>query len=160
MPVLIDGFPTTIVFDGCSLTICVKTLTPPEMDSGGSIDINGMTPTTRKFRLRAPKRLISLNSMSLTAAYDPIIYDQGMIVARARVGAIQSFTVVFSNGDTLIFYGFVEKISFQEIKEGEQPMVNITITPTLWNGTFTADGCPTEVSPFLGVGNGYSFRTC
>lgn len=160
MAIQIDGFSTYITFNNCSLTICQKTITPPEIDSGGSIDIGGMLPAARKYRLRAPKQLIQLNTMQITAAWDPLVYTQGMIAAAAVVGSNQSLTLTFANLDTLQFYGFVEKLTFQEVKEGEQPMVTLAITPTLWNGDFAASGCPIEVEPVFTRVDASTYRSC
>ena len=159
--VLIDGFVTSLTFGGCTLTICAKSITPPEMDSGGSIDITPMV-TGRKYRIKSPKYLINLNSMNVTAAYDPVVYSQGMVISSRAVGSNQLFVLTFPDGSTLEFWGAVEKMTFGENKEGEQPTVTLMITPTLWNGTFSAAGCPLEVSPAFTAGsqNQGNYRLC
>jgi len=159
MPVIIDGFSTRLSYGTCTLAVCTKTVTPPEIDGGGSIDLTHMGAS--RWRQKAPKFLQSLNSMMITGAYDPLVYGQTFAFP-GRLNSIQLFSLTFPDGSGIVFWGFIEKLTFQEIKEGEQPLVNVTITPTLWDGTFH-NSCPVEVVPIYSVVTGVplgNYRLC
>jgi hypothetical protein len=117
-----DGFSTTITFaDNPTVKFYEKGVTPPSIEGGGANDTTTMLNTT--WRTRAPKKLKTLGEMSMTAAYDPEVYDDivGMINNNQLV------TVNFPDGETLAFYGWVDNFAPGEIVEGEQPEAEVTI---------------------------------
>ena len=119
-----DGFSTTIDFtDLPTVTFYEKTVTPPGMDGGGPNDTTTMLNTA--WRTKAPKKLKSLTTMTLTAAYDPAVYTD--IVGANGINNNQEITVNFPDGSTLVFWGWIDKFTPNEIVEGEQPTAEVII---------------------------------
>lgn len=120
-----DGFSTKIALSqDPDISFWEVSITPPGVDGGDPVQTSTMYNTT--YRTMAPRALKTLTPLTVTAAYDPAIYDQ--IVAIINVnGAI---TLIFPDGSTVSFYGFVQNFQPQEVAEGTQPRAQITITPT------------------------------
>jgi hypothetical protein len=117
-----DGFATLVSFSlSPTVKFREKTVTPPGITVGGSVDTTTMRNTA--WRTKAPKKLKELSDMSLTASYDPAVYDD--IVA--MVGVNQSITVTFPDGQSLTFYGWLDSFTPSEISEGEQATADITV---------------------------------
>lgn len=120
-----DGFPTTIAFaENPAVAFWEKTVTPPGMDGGDAIEQTTMHNQT--WRTFAARSLVTMTEMSVTAAWDPALYDDIL----ALVNVEGSITVHFSNGDTVDFFGYLRVFEPQEMSEGEQPEAQITIQPT------------------------------
>jgi hypothetical protein len=137
MPQLADGYSTTITLAlapgtlPLSLKLWEKTVTPFGVDGGGSIPITTMR--NLKFRTFAPKQLITLNEMTITASYDPQCYTIGIASYINNNGLI---TCNFPDGSQLAVYGYLDSYKPQENTEGNQPMVTVTVIPTMQNGVF------------------------
>lgn len=117
-----DGFATLVSFSlSPTVKFREKTVTPPGITVGGSVDTTTMRNTA--WRTKAPKKLKELSDMSLTASYDPAVYND--IVA--MVGVNQSITVTFPDGQSLTFYGWLDSFTPSEISEGEQATADITV---------------------------------
>lgn len=120
-----DGFPTTIAFAADpDIAFWEKTVTPPGVDGGDAIEQTTMHNDL--WRTFAARSLVTLTEMSLTAAWDPALYDSILNLVNVE----GSITVHFSNGDTLDFFGYLRVFEPQEMSEGEQPEAQITIQPT------------------------------
>jgi hypothetical protein len=116
-----DGFSTIISFaDFPSVQFYEKEVTPPGMDGGGPND----TTTMRNITLRtmAPKKLKSMTQFQCTAAYDPGVYAS----VWSMINVNQAMTITFPEGDTLVFWGWVDKFEPGAVKEGEQPTATVT----------------------------------
>jgi hypothetical protein len=125
-----DGFATLISFSADSaVQMWEKEVTPPGVSGGGENDTSTMRNTT--WRTKSPKGLISLSESSFTAAYDPAVYDE--IVAMANVN--QLITITFPNGDTLVFWGWIDEFTPGALVEGEQPTADVTIIPSNQNAS-------------------------
>ena len=117
-----DGYQSLIAFAAdADVSLWEKTVTPPGITVGGSVDTTTMRNTA--WRTKAPKKLKELSDMSLTASYDPAVYND--IVA--MVGVNQSITVTFPDGQSLTFYGWLDSFTPSEISEGEQATADITV---------------------------------
>ncbi len=122
---LTDGFPTRTTFGSFpSVAFSAKTVTPPGMDAGGPNDTTTMDNI--RWRTMQAKKLITLTQGQQTAAYDPIVYSSVV----SMIGVNQLVTVTFPDGSTLAFWGFLDKFTPNEIKEGEQPTAVTVIEPT------------------------------
>lgn len=131
-----DGHPTTISFANFpNVAFWEKTVTPPGGDGGGPNDTTTMRNLV--WRTRAPKLLKTLTACSGTAAYDPVVYDD----IPDMINVNQLITVLFPNGDSVAFYGWLNELRFNEIREGEQPTLNFTIEPS------NQDASGAEVGP-------------
>jgi hypothetical protein len=82
-----------------------------------------------------PRRLKTLTEFEMTAAYDPSLFT----AALALINVKTTVTVTFPDGSTLAFYGFLQKIEFSELVEGEQPECTITVVPTNQDPTTGAE---------------------
>ena len=132
MGILTEGFPTKITFTSDKLTSGVVTMdvmnelevTPPGIAGGGANDTTGMR--NAQFRTRHPKKLITLTPATISIKYDPAIYDEIM----AMVNDNQEMTIEFSNGATLVFWGWVDSFTPEACAEGAQPTATIVIEPS------------------------------
>jgi hypothetical protein len=139
-----DGHPTTIDFLGPSgsggtqggvdydvagVLIWEKTVTPPGMQGGGANDTTTMRNT--RWRTMAPKKLMTLSEMSVTFAYDPEVYDN--LVDMMQIN--QQLRINWPDSSTLLFWGFFDDLSPNEVSEGEQPEADATVIPTNQNAS-------------------------
>jgi hypothetical protein len=130
-----DGFKTTVAFANYpAVKFYEKTVTPPGMEGGGENDTTTMRNTT--FRTKAPKKLISLTPMTLVAAYDPDVYNDCIDMLNEN----QQITITWPDASTLVFWGWLDQFTPNEVAEGAQPTANCTIIPSNQNasGTETA----------------------
>lgn len=125
-----DGHPTTLdIFDDdtdptpITVKFWEKTLTPPGMDGGGANDTTTMRNT--RMRTRAPKKLYTLTEFSITVAYDPEIYDSLIDLMQQNKWLV----INFPDGSTLGFWGWLDGADGQEISEGSQPEMELTVIP-------------------------------
>jgi len=117
-----DGFKTLVTFANYpSVRFQEKTVTPPGMDGGGPNDTTTMRNT--KYRTKQPKKLISMTNMSLNVVYDPLVYNDIVLM----VNTLQLITVTFADGTTNTFWGWLDKFTPGEAKEGEQPTADVVI---------------------------------
>jgi hypothetical protein len=120
-----DGYQTLVSFASApSVQFYQKTVTPPGMDGGGEVDTTTMLNET--YRTRNPKPLITMSNMSMTAAYDPGVYDS--ILSLINVNNL--ITVTFPDGATLAFYGWLNSFTPGECTEGTQPTATVDIIPS------------------------------
>ena len=130
-----DGFSTTIAFSasasGVLLTDAMweKEVTPPGIEAGGAIDTTTMRNTT--WRTKKPRQLKSLLQAGCTVAYDPDVIDE--IVA--TIGVNQQITITYPDGETLVFWGWIESWTPNNIVEGEQPTATMAIEPSNQNNS-------------------------
>lgn len=130
-----NGFSTQISLSALAFTATVveKTVTPPGIEGGGPINITNMR--NLRWRTQVPKSLLTLKNLLLTVQYDPAFYGAHPAVMQV----IQLVTIQFPDASTLVFWGWMEDITPQELKEGEEPLANWVICPSLYhNGTEVA----------------------
>lgn len=133
-----DGYSTKIAFAADpDVSFWEKTVQPPGVDGGDAIETTTMHNTA--WRTMAARALKTLTPSSLTAAYDPKVYDQ--IIALINVEGL--ITVHFPDGSTLDFYGFLRNFVPQSHEEGSQPECEIEIVPTNVNPATGAEAAPT-----------------
>lgn len=130
-----DGFSTTIAFSagssGVTLQLWEKEVTPPGIAGGGPNETTTMRNTA--WRTMSPKQLMTLLASSLVAAYDPAVYDEMV----AMINVNQAITLTFSDNSTLVFWGWIDGFTPNNIVEGEQPTVNLNIEPSNQNAAGT-----------------------
>lgn len=125
-----DGFSTIISFaENTSVKFWEKEVTPPGMSGGGPNDTTTMRNTA--WRTMAPKKLKTLTPVTLSAAYDPAVYDEVL----AMVNVNQLITITFADGSTLAFWGWLDAFTPGAIVEGEQPVAEVSIQPSNQNGS-------------------------
>jgi hypothetical protein len=140
---LCDGFASLVMFAAdTDISLWVKSVTPPSVDGGDSIDITDMHNTT--FRTMCARSLLTLGELSFTAAFDPDAYDETITIINLN----DSITVHFPDLSTLDFWGFLRMFEPQEMSEGDQPVANCTVTATNFDTTNNVEAAPvmTEVA--------------
>ncbi len=134
-----DGFSTKIAFAADpNIEFWELTVGPPGLDGGDAIETTTMHNVT--WRSMQPRALLTLSQFSLTALYDPLVYDS--IIALINVET--DITVHFPDADTLDFFGFLQNFEPQDHEEGSPPTATVTITPT---NVDPADG--SEAAPVM-----------
>ena len=120
-----DGYQTLIT-PASNLTISFweKGVTPPGMDGGDAVDTTTMHNTA--YRTFYPRNLKTLTDAGATVAYDAAVYDDIIALINVRT----DWTVNFSSGDTLDWYGYLKSFEPGEITEGAQPEATIVIVST------------------------------
>lgn len=130
MPRIDDGFPTLISFggldSGVTLKIWEREVTPPGVDGGGANDTTNMRNTY--WRTRAPKKLVTLTTMSFVAQYDAELYDTDQIQAMVNVN--QPITITFPDTSSVVFWGWLDKFNPNAITEGNVATANCVIEPS------------------------------
>lgn len=113
---------------------------PVGLDGGDAIDTTTMHNTT--MRTMAPRTLKTATEMQVVAAYDPVFYDQ--ILALINVETL--CTITFPNGDKVDVYAYLKAAEFNELVEGTQPQVTLTIVPTNVNPSTGAEVAPNYIT--------------
>lgn len=136
-----DGYSALVTFaTDTNIELWEKTVTPPGMDGGDAIEQTTMH--NDQWRTYAPRGLITLTEFVFTAAYDPEVYNSLL----ALINRETTVTVRFSDGSTLAFYGFLQKVEMKEMTEGEQPELTATVRPTNFDPTNKVEAGPTLTS--------------
>ncbi len=132
-----DGYSTKIAFSSDpDIEFWERTVKPPGIDGGDPVDRTTMHNLT--WRTMASRALRTLTNSSVTAGYDPKVFDS--IVAIINVE--QEITVHFPDGSILIFYGYLKSFEPNEHSEGALPEATIEIVPTNTNPTTGAESSP------------------
>lgn len=124
-----DGFSTIITFASLAFTpanVVEKTVTAPGVEGGGPINITNMRNI--RFRTSVPKSLLTVKNLTLTVQYDPVFYS----LVSANMQFVDLTTLRFPDLSTLEFFAWVDDISPQENREGEEPLANMVVIPSLF----------------------------
>lgn len=141
---LSDGYQTLIEFAvATTASFWEKSVTPSGYDGGDTVDNTTMRNAT--YRTFRPRGLISMTEMTITVAYDPVVYDANL---EALINVETTITVTFSDASTLTFFGYLRSFTPNEIVEGTQPEATLVIQPTNWDTT--GDGA--EAGPTYAAG--------
>src|SRR5262245_26376841 len=120
-----DGYQTLVSFATApDIAFWEKSITPPGLDGGDPIDTTTMHNI--QWRSMAPRQLVSMTPFTMTAAYDPALYTTllGLLNVNTTV------TVLFPDGSTLAFFGFLRSFEPGELAEGAQPTATINVVPS------------------------------
>lgn len=127
-----DGYRSLITFAADpNVSLWERTVKPPGIDGGDSIDTSTMHNDV--WRTKASRALKELTDAGMECGYDPVVYDQ--IVALCNVET--SITILFSNNDTLAFFGYLKSADTNDLAEGEFPTLTCVVVCT---NTDPADG--------------------
>lgn len=138
-----DGFSTKIAFNrDPDVSLWEKTVQPPGVDGGDAIEISTMHNTV--WRTMAARSLKTLTDSTLTAAYDPVVYNQVVQLINAE----GSVTCHFPDGSKLDFFGYLKSFEPQDHAEGEHPEASVTIVCTNYDPVNRVEAGPvmTEVA--------------
>lgn len=120
-----DGYQSLITFAlDTDVALWEKSVQPPGLDGGEKIDQTTMHNVTQ--RTYSARSLYEVTDSQITCAYDPHVYNH----IKALINQETTITVTFPNGDTLAFFGYLQKFEPNELTEGEQPEATVTIVAT------------------------------
>lgn len=123
-----DGYQALITFARKpAIKFWERQVKPPGIDGGEPIQTTTMHNI--KWRTMDTKHLMTLTEAQSVVAYDPEMYSDILTL----INGPDSVTVKFSDNSKLAFYGYLSKIDFGELREGEMPEATITIVPTNWD---------------------------
>ena len=136
-----DGFATKITLSSVpSLQIWEKSLTALGVEGGEPIDITNMFASS--WHTSAPRSLKKLKPVKVKAFFDINAWPTLVI----QVNKKQTITLLFPNGATLCFYGFVYDIGEPEFVEGSPAMVDMMVNPTNWDYVNGVEAAPVFTS--------------
>lgn len=139
-----DGYQAFIALSRApQILFWEKTVQAPGQDGGEPIDQTTMH--NEVVRTKAPRGLVDFTDAVIVAAYDPAVYDEIM----ANCNIPQTLTIVFSDGATLAFYGYLRSFIPAAMQEGTQPEATVTFVVT----NFDPVECSEEL-PVMTPGSG------
>ena len=132
-----DGYQTRVAFAG-NLTISFweKAVTAPGVDGGAEIDTTTMHNV--HWRTMAPRTLVTMTAFSMTVGWDPALYTA--ILAMLNVPT--TVTVVFPDGSSICFFGYLKSFKPGSMEEGKFPEATIEVSPTNTDPTTCAEEAP------------------
>jgi hypothetical protein len=120
-----DGFSAKIAFAADpDISIWEKTVTPPGLDGGDSIDTTTMHNSI--WRTKRARSLVTGTDAQVTCGYDPDCYDEILAILNVE----GSITVAFPDGSTYDFFGYLQKFEPSALQEGTYPEATLTIVQT------------------------------
>lgn len=138
-----DGYRSLIGFeDDPDLAIWERSVKPPGYDGGDPIDTSTMH--NNEWRTKHPRSLKTMTEATVVAGYKPTAFAALL----AMINNPQSITCQYPDGTAEAFFGFVQKIEKNELKEGEYPECTLTICP------MNEDGTGAEQDPVYGSATG------
>lgn len=140
---LADGYSTKIAFSvNPKIEFWEKTVGAPGTDGGDAIDTTTMFNST--WRTMAARSLKTLKEFTVTAAYDPEVMEQ----INAIINVEGSVTINYPDGSTYDFFGYLRDTDPDQLEEGTQPEMTLTIQPTNYDPVNCVEAAPvmTEVS--------------
>lgn len=141
-----DGLASYITvvagLSGATINFWEKTVQPPAIDGGEPTDLTNMHNAF--WRTSHPKILKTLGPTQASVGYDPNV----VTTILGTVNVPGTITVTFPDAGTLAFYGYLQKFEPEALKEGEEPMANVTIVAT------NRDATGLEAGPVYASGSG------
>ncbi len=132
-----DGYQTLITLTlDTDIEFWEKTVKPPGVDGGDTVETRTMHNTT--WETFAPRNLKTMTECTTRVAWDPILYTN-IVTAINRKDTI---TVIFADGSTVAFYGYVKAFEPADVEEGTQPEADVTIQPTNWDHVNNVEAGP------------------
>ncbi len=135
-----DGFPTVYSFErDTNISFWEKSVKPSGQDGGDPIPTSNMFNVT--FHTMAPRSLKKSTEATITAAYDPVVKDD----IAALINRPGSITEHYPDGSTYTYFGYLQKVEFSDMKEGEQPELTATICVTNYDPVNRVEAAPVLV---------------
>jgi hypothetical protein len=142
---LLDGFPTRIAFASKpDLRIWENGAKPPGFDGGEAIPTS--THHNVKYHTAAPRKLLKVGPVTFKAAYD----TRALNDIQSLINVQDAVTLIFPDGTTVAFWGFLQKFEPDDNEEGKFPMANCTVVPTNWDPINNVEAGP-AVTPAPGT---------
>lgn len=133
-----DGFSTKLSFARLvTSSFWEKEVGPPGIDGGDPIEITTMHSVA--WRTLAARHLKTLTQFTITAAWDPVFYNDCI---NTLINYPGSATMSFPDGSKIDFFAYLVKMEPQAMKEGEFPMVQLTVQPTNYDPVARVEAAP------------------
>lgn len=122
---LADGYQSlvTCLLDP-DISLWEKEVTPPGIEADDFQEVSNQQSV--RWRMKAPRHLLTLSDLTFTAHYDPGVYTQ----IRAIAGINTTWTVLFPDSDTIAFYGALKSFMPAGLADGTIPEATVVVTPT------------------------------
>lgn len=123
-----DGYSSVIVLSvDPTLAFFEKEVQPSATDGGDAIDITTMRNLTH--RTKAARSLKETGEISVTCAYSATGTLRAAIdlAVNDDTGTITQY---WPDGSGRVAWGYLQKVEYQSLKEGEQPEANLTFVIT------------------------------
>lgn len=144
-----DGYQTLVALaSDTNIEFSEVTVTPPGIEGDEPNDTTTMHNVA--WRTMAPRTLAKMTDTTVTANYDPSVYNAILAI----INRVTTVTIHFPDGSSLAFYGFVKNFQPGELAEGSKPTCTLTIVATNQDPV----AC-TEEDPVYTAGTGTS-PTC
>lgn len=138
---LAEGFHIKHAFErSLTFSIWEKAVKIPTFDGGEPIEQTTQHNTT--YETSAPRSLIKVGPMTYKGAYDPNCISQGL----AMINQPQAMTDIFPDGSTLTYFGYLQKIEFDDQEIGKQPEATVTVIVTNYDPVGHVEAAPVLVS--------------
>jgi hypothetical protein len=138
---LLDGYQALIAWSSePGLDVWEIEVQPPGID--GDEQINTTTMHNEDYRTFSPRSLKTLTPHQVVVAYDPSSWEN----LNGLINFNDAITVIYSDGSTLSFWGYLKSVEFQPMVEGEMPRATLTIVPTNWDDDNCVEAAPVMVS--------------
>lgn len=132
-----DGYQTLVTLAAdTAIDLWEKSVKPPGVQGEDALDTSNQHNV--RWRTKSPRRLITLTDFTFTAFYDPGVYVSILDVINVRT----TVTVLFPDGSTLAFYGFLKSFEPDNLEDGTQPTATVTIVPTNQDPTTCSEEGP------------------
>ncbi len=144
-----DGYQTLVALTAdTNIEFFEVTVTPPGIEMDDPNDTTTMHNVD--WRTMSPRTLSKLTDTTITANYDPVVYNSILAI----IGTVTVVTIHFPDGSSLCFYGFVKSFQPGELSEGNKPTCTVMIVATNQDPLTCAEAGPVYTA---GTGTG---QTC
>lgn len=138
-----DGFSSVIGFKNRpGISLWIQTVKFAGIDGGEKI--NTTTMFNVAVRTFAARQLKTLDDVTFKAAFDPdILVTSGPNSIWAAINDdSETITEFWPEGSTRAYYAYLQKMAAPEMKEGEFPTADFTITVTNWDKANQTEAIP------------------
>lgn len=132
------------------LEVYEKAVTPAGMDGGPPIETFDMF--RRRWKTMAPRKLITMTPVTMVCNFDPQVFANLLALINKRT----TITEMYPNGDTLAYFGYLQKAEKNSHADGTQPEYTLTVIPTNEDPTTHEEEDPV-FTPFTGTGDPFTF---
>jgi hypothetical protein len=123
-----DGFKSVIAFAiDPGIQLWEMQVKPPGVDGGEPIEFSTMLNIA--WRTKRARHLKTLDMITFKFAYDPAVMNDIIQIVNLET----SITHHWPDNTLVAFYGYLQKVEFDDLEEGKMPTGTATICPTNWD---------------------------
>ncbi len=133
-----DGYRSLVTFSkNAYIQLWERQVKPPGIDGGQKIETTTMHNTA--YRTAAARHLKTLDDANMMCAYDPDAITDLLALINDDTGSV---TFLFPDASTWCAWGYLGKIEFGDLKEGEFPEATVTIFITNYDKNGGVEAAP------------------